>query len=70
MLLMPDQVASSVRLLGIVNADHLTVGIPPPEHLPWSLFFTATPFPRPQVVLAAVDVIAMEIASSPPAPSP
>lgn len=57
MLLVKDQVAPGGQLLGVVNADHLTVGIPFPGAA-WVLLFSAAPFPRPQVILAAVDVMA------------
>ena len=56
-LIAGDQVAPGGRLLGIVNADHLTAAIPYPTVLPWSLLFRAVDFPRPQVVLAAIDVV-------------
>lgn len=62
MLLAQDQVATPGRLLGIVNADHLAVAIPFPGGLPWTFTMTAVPFPRPQVVLAAIDVIAADLA--------
>lgn len=62
MLLAQDQIATPGRLLGIVNADHLAVAIPFPGGLPWTFTMTAVPFPRPQVVLAAIDVIAADLA--------
>ena len=49
----------------VVNADHLSVAIPFPGGLPWTFTMTATPFPRPQVVLAAIDVIAEDLAAPP-----
>jgi pimeloyl-ACP methyl ester carboxylesterase len=58
MLLARDQAAAAGNLLGIVNADHLTAGIPYPSGLPWVLLMVDVAFPRPQVVLAAIDVIA------------
>ena len=57
MLRVQDQVAPPGQLLGVVNADHLSVGIPYPGNA-YVFAFSAMPFPRPQVVLAAVDVIA------------
>jgi pimeloyl-ACP methyl ester carboxylesterase len=57
MLLARDQVAPGGNLLGVVNADHLTIGIPYPGNA-WVFIFAAVSFPRPQMVLAAVDVIA------------
>lgn len=66
MLLAQDQVGVPGRLLGVVNADHLAVAIPFPGGLPWTFTMTAAPFPRPQVVLAAIDVIAAELAGPRP----
>ncbi len=60
MVLARDQIVTPGRLLGVVNADHLAVAIPFPGGLPWALTMTAVPFPRPQAVLAAIDVIAAE----------
>jgi hypothetical protein len=58
-LLVRDQVAPGVQLLGIVNVDHLGAAIPYPGDA--FVFVTnAMSFPRPQVVLAAVDVIASQ----------
>jgi hypothetical protein len=54
-----DQVVPSSRLLGIVNADHLSVAIPHPGLL-YVLVFNPVPFPRPQVYMAAIDVIALQ----------
>jgi hypothetical protein len=65
MLLAADEVPPGGRLLGIVNADHLTAGIPYPQ-LPWALWFSAAPFARTDVVLAAVDVVAAEQGETPP----
>jgi hypothetical protein len=59
MLRVQDQVAPLSRLLGIVNADHLTVAIPHPGLL-YLLVFSPVPFPRPQVYMAAIDVIAAQ----------
>lgn len=59
MLLARDQVGPGGRLLGVVNADHLTAGIPYPGDA-WVLVFAAVPFARAQVILAAIDVIANE----------
>jgi triacylglycerol lipase len=59
MLRVQDQVVPSSRLLGIVNADHLTVAIPHPGLL-YLLAFSPVPFPRPQVYMAAIDVIAAQ----------
>jgi len=54
-----DQVVPSSRLLGVVNADHLTVAIPHPGVL-YLLVFSPVAFPRPQVYMAAIDVIAAQ----------
>jgi len=59
MLRVQDQVVPSSQLLGIVNADHLTVAIPHPGLL-YLLVFNPVPFPRPQVYRAAIDVIAAQ----------
>ena len=59
MLRTRDQVVRSTRLLGVVNADHLSVAIPHPGIL-YLLVFNPTPFPRPDVTLAAIDVIAAQ----------
>ena len=59
MLPVHSQLVPSARLLGVVNADHLKVAIPHPGVL-WLLAFSPAYFPRPQVVLAAVDVIAAQ----------
>jgi hypothetical protein len=59
MLRMQDQVVPSSRLLAIVNADHLAVAIPHPGLL-YLLVFSPVPFPRPQVYMAAIDVIAAQ----------
>lgn len=58
MLLARHQVAPAGNLLGVVNADHLTAAIPYPSGLPWVMLMVDAAFPRPQVVLAGVDVIA------------
>lgn len=60
LLVAGDQVAPKGRLLGIVNADHLTAAIPYPKRLPWTLLFRAVDFPRTEAVLAAVDVAVAE----------
>lgn len=65
MLLARDQVTHAGRLLGIVNADHLTVAIPYPDSVAAAFLFSAAPVPRPQIFLAAIDVIAADI--QPPA---
>ena len=65
MVLARDQVGAPGRLLGVVNADHLTVAIPFPGGVPWTFTMTATAFPRPQAVLAAIDVIAADLAGPP-----
>jgi len=57
MLLVRDQVAPGGTLLGVVDADHLRVAIPFPG-APFVLLFSAEPFPRAAMVLAAVDVMA------------
>lgn len=59
MLRVQDQVAASGSLLGVVNADHLSVAIPYPGYW-WVFVFTSSYFPRPQAVLAALDVISAE----------
>jgi len=58
-LLVRDQVAPGVQLLGVVNADHLSAAIPYPGNT-YVFVASAMSFPRPQVVLAAVDVIASQ----------
>ncbi|MCC6194650.1 MAG: hypothetical protein IT518_09310 [Burkholderiales bacterium] len=57
MLLARNQVAAGGYLLGVVNADHLTVGIPYPGDA-WVFAFRKVDFARTQVILAAIDVIA------------
>lgn len=59
MLRVQDQVVPSSRLLGVVNADHLSVAIPHPGPL-YLLVFSPVPFPRTQVYMAAIDVIAAQ----------
>jgi hypothetical protein len=59
-----DQIAPGGSLLGFVNADHLTAGVPRPPKLPWSLVWADVDFPRADVILAAVDVA---VADAPPA---
>lgn len=59
-LIAGDQVAPNGRLLGIVNADHVTAAIPYSNRLPWALLFRAVDFPRPEAVLAAIDVAIAE----------
>ncbi|MFO1305674.1 MAG: hypothetical protein U1F54_18250 [Burkholderiales bacterium] len=59
MLRSRDQVARRAMLLGVVNADHLSVAIPHPG-LMYLLVFNPTPFPRADVYLAAIDVIASQ----------
>ncbi|MFO1310868.1 MAG: hypothetical protein U1F41_02265 [Burkholderiales bacterium] len=59
MLRSRDQVVRSAKLLGVVDADHLSVAIPHPGPL-YLLVFNPTPFPRPAVYLAAIDVIASQ----------
>jgi hypothetical protein len=60
MLLARDEVVPSGALLGVVNADHLSIGIPRPDMLPYRLWFSPEPFPRTDVILAAIDVIAAD----------
>jgi hypothetical protein len=55
-LIAVDQIAPGGALLGFVNADHLTAGVPRPAALPLSLVWAPVEFPRADVVLAAVDV--------------
>jgi hypothetical protein len=59
MLRMQDQVVRSSRLLGVVNANHLSVAIPHPGLL-YLLVWSPVPFPRPDVYMAAIDVIAAQ----------
>jgi hypothetical protein len=59
MLRVQDQVVPSSRLLGVINADHLSAAIPHPGPL-YLLVFSPVPFPRPQVYMAAIDVIAAQ----------
>ena len=69
MLLASDQLAPGGPLLGVVNADHVSAAIPYPPGLPWALWFSATPFPRADVVLAAIDVIAAQPTTAGGAPA-
>ncbi len=69
MLLAADQVAPGARLLGVIDADHVSAAIPYPPGLPWVLWFTTTPFPRGDVVLAAIDVVAAQPATDAIAPA-
>jgi hypothetical protein len=55
-----DQIAPGGNLLGFVNADHLTAGVPRPAQLPWSLIWAPVDFARADVVLAAVDIAAAD----------
>jgi len=59
MLRVQDKVVASSRLLGVVNADHLTAAIPHPGPM-YLLVFSPVAFPRPQVYMAAIDVIASQ----------
>jgi hypothetical protein len=59
MLRVQDQVVPSSRLLGVVNANHLSVAIPHPGLL-YLLVWSPVPFPRPEVYMAAIDVIAAQ----------
>ena len=59
MLRAQDQVVPSSRLLGVVNANHLSVAIPHPGLL-YLLVWSPVPFPRPEVYMAAIDVIAAQ----------
>jgi hypothetical protein len=69
MLLAADQLAPGGRLLGVVNADHVSAAIPYPPELPWVLWFTTAQFPRADVVLAAIDVVAAQSATGAGAPA-
>ncbi|MFO1414137.1 MAG: hypothetical protein U1F10_09600 [Burkholderiales bacterium] len=60
MLLAAGQVAPGGALLGVVDADHLSIGIPRPETFPQSLWFSPVPFPRTAAILAAIDVVAAD----------
>jgi hypothetical protein len=64
MLLSRNELAPRGHLLGFVNADHLAVAIPYPGNR-YVLVFTATPFARAQVFLAAIDVIAQQVERAP-----
>ncbi len=55
-----DQIAPGGSLLGFVNADHLTAGVPRPPNLPWTMLWAAVDFPRSDVILAAIDVVAAD----------
>lgn len=55
------QVARPGALLGVVNADHLSVAIPRPDQLPYVLWFSPVPFPHTDAILAAIDVIAADL---------
>jgi pimeloyl-ACP methyl ester carboxylesterase len=59
-----DQIPPGGSLLGFVNADHLTAGVPRPSRLPWSAIWAPVDYPRADVILAAVDVA---VADAPPA---
>jgi len=59
-----DQIAPGGNLLGFVNADHLTAAVPRPPKLPWNVLWAAVDYPRSDVILAAIDVVA---ADAPPA---
>jgi pimeloyl-ACP methyl ester carboxylesterase len=59
-----DQIPPGGSLLGFVNADHLTAGVPRPSALPWSAIWAPVDYPRADVILAAVDVA---VADAPPA---
>ena len=61
MLLAAEQVAPSGVLLGVVDADHLSIGIPRPDALPYALWFSPVPFPRSGAILGAIDVIAADL---------
>ena len=65
-LIAVDQIAPGGSLLGFVNADHLTAGVPRPSAFPWNVAWAAVDFPRADVVLAAVDVA---VADAPPVQS-
>jgi len=60
MLLAEGQVAPDGALLGVVDADHLSIGIPRPETFPHALWFSPVPFPRTAAILAAIDVVAAD----------
>lgn len=60
MLLAEGQVAPGGALLGVVDADHLSIGIPRPETFPQVLWFSPVPFPRTAAILGAIDVVAAE----------
>jgi len=64
MLLARNELAPNGYLLGFVNADHLAVAIPYPGNQ-FVFVFNATPFARPQVFLAAIDVIAQRADTTP-----
>jgi pimeloyl-ACP methyl ester carboxylesterase len=56
------QVAPSGTLLGFVNADHLEVAVVRPRTPPWTLALAGADVPRASIVLAAIDVIAADLA--------
>jgi len=60
MLLASGQVAPNGALLGIVDADHLSIGIPRPDTFPHLLWFSPVPFPRTAAIMAAIDVVAAD----------
>lgn len=60
MLLASGQVAPAGALLGVMDADHLSIGIPRPTALPHVLWFSPVPFPRTAAILSAIDVVAAE----------
>jgi hypothetical protein len=60
MLLASGQVAPGGALLGVVDADHLSIAIPRPDTFPQALWVSPVPFPRTAAILAAIDVVAAE----------
>lgn len=60
MLLASGQVAPQGALLGVVDADHLSIGIPRPTTFPYVMWFSPVTFPRTAAIMAAIDVVAAE----------
>jgi hypothetical protein len=61
-LVADDQMPPGTLLLGIVNADHLEIAIPRVQRFPWNLLLAENAIPRAEIVLAAVDAIAANLA--------
>jgi pimeloyl-ACP methyl ester carboxylesterase len=60
MLIAHNELAPRGYLLAYLNADHLSIAIPPPDTL-MALLFSHAAIPRPQAFLAAFDVITQHV---------